>query len=376
MEFNVNTTAFKNAVFSVSRIIQAKTAQSELASLKISADTEGIIIEAVNSVLTMKRFLPCMDNEGQIIHVIRSGSILISPAYFVELLKKLPGKIHMKVNENFQLKIESENISTTLSGMDPSAFPNQPFLEQATMIQIHTDTLRKVIEQTLFAVSHHDANPALTGVNWVFDKKKWYSIATNSQRLVLTRQSHAGKEINGSYTIPAKALAECLHCFKNDDKEITITFSNRFILFQGGDIQLYSKLITSSFPNVGKLIPAETNTEIIVETAEFLKGIDRMILLASSKKNHNVAMKVGGKKTITLKSDAGEIGEIKESQAVIQVAGDTDFHIIFDGEYMKQSLQAIEDTSIKLILSGPYRPIRIEPLEGDSYLHLISPLRG
>lgn len=196
------------------------------------------------------------------------------------------------------------------------------------------------------------------------------------ERLVLIRQSHTGKGINGSYTIPAKALSECLHCFKKYNNEITVVFSDRFVLFQGGNIQLYSKLITSSFPNVNKLIPKESTTEIIVETTKFLKGMERMILLSASKKNHNVTLAIDKKRIITLVSDAGEVGGIKEIQSVVQLAGDTDFTITFDGQYMKESLKVIEDESVRVILAGPYRPIRIEPVEGDAFLHLISPLRG
>ena len=47
----------------------------------------------------------------------------------------------------------------------------------------------------------------------------------------------------------------------------------------------------------------------------------------------------------------------------------------FNSRYMLDALKAVKDDEIKIAFGGPTQAIRIIPVQGDSFLYLIMPIR-
>ena len=63
------------------------------------------------------------------------------------------------------------------------------------------------------------------------------------------------------------------------------------------------------------------------------------------------------------------LDEISSSQEGEEV------EIGFNGKYMLDALKASECDELRLILNGPLSPMKMMPLEGDSFIFLVLPVR-
>ena len=52
-----------------------------------------------------------------------------------------------------------------------------------------------------------------------------------------------------------------------------------------------------------------------------------------------------------------------------------DVEIGFNSRYMLDALKASEGDEIQLILNGPLSPLKLTPVEGDSFTFLVLPVR-
>lgn len=97
---------------------------------------------------------------------------------------------------------------------------------------------------------------------------------------------------------------------------------------------------------------------------------------ASEWKNNNVHMEIKDGLKLKITSNSSEIGKIEETQPINKLSGETDLSISLDGSFLIDALKAIKEEEIKISFGGTMRPILMEPVGNNSYMHLISPVRS
>lgn len=163
---------------------------------------------------------------------------------------------------------------------------------------------------------------------------------------------------------------------QNTTGMIKIFATDRYIVFKTNSTTLYSRLIEGNYPNVAGLFAKNARTMITVNTKQLLKGVDRACLFASEWKNNNVHMEIKDGLKLKITSNSSEIGKIEETQPINKLAGETDLSISLDGSFLIDALKAIKEEEIKISFGGTMRPILMEPVGNNSYMHLISPVRS
>ena len=376
MEFIIDNECFHKAITDVNKAVSFKTPFPILTGIKITAFENYLILVGSNSDIVIEKVIPLTaDNGVRVLDVYSTGSVVISAKYLSEIVKKLPGKIHLKVNEKRLVTIQSDEIVTNLHGFNAEEYPSIPQINEVKYIEIASVDLIEMIKQTVFAVSKSEARPVLTGVNMSFKDNQLTCVATNSQRLAL-RELAIESNGNGSFTVPGTSLNELIKLMSNEPGAIHIFVINGYMVFKSKSISLYARVIEGNYPNISDLIPNNSRTIITLNTNQLLKGIDRACLFANEWKNNNVFLEIKDCSKIRISSNSSEIGKIEETQTIKAFNGDTDLSISLDGSFLMDALKVIKEEEIRISFGGPMRPILIEPIDNSSYLHLISPVRS
>ncbi|MCF6136425.1 DNA polymerase III subunit beta [Pseudalkalibacillus berkeleyi] len=376
MEFTVNKTHFLDALSDIRKVISSSSLIPVTSGISIIAKEDRLTLVGTNLDFFIQRDIPVKIGDQQIVSIQKTGIVYVPSKAFTEIVKRLPDQISVTVNDDRFINIESESINTRLNQVRLEEFPDIPDAPTHVRLKMNSAQLVEVIKQTSFAVSTNQSRPALTGIHVSFTTEKLLAVATNSIRLAM-RSLPIQSDCEISCIIPQSTLTEFLKLSSSFCEHLEISISDHHILFEAEDIKLYSRLIGGDYPSTSGLIPSETTTEIIMDTKELLKGIDRSYILASDKQNNNVTLKLSEEDDqIQISSLSSEVGQICEWQSVKQITGEKALDITFDGQYIIDALKTMNDQEVSISFNGSMRPILIKPANREDQLHLISPVRS
>ncbi|MFJ7934624.1 DNA polymerase III subunit beta [Sporosarcina sp. NPDC096371] len=374
MEFKVSCALLTSAMSDINKVISTRSVMPILAGIKIEATESGLTLTGSNSDVFIEKIIPLFINGEKVVDINGLGSIVVLSKYVHELLKKLPGDIHMKVESNTSITIQSGNIETRLNGFDATEYPKLPEMDHQNNVKVPFGKLTEAIKQTVFAVSKNESRPALTGVKMEFEKNKLICTATDSHRLA-RREVHIESVMEESFVVPSSSLSELMHLKESDSSNVDIYYTSNFIVFKTANSSLYSRLVEGTYPNVQSLVPTESKSTITINTKGLMEGIDRACVFSTEWKNNNVHLEIVDDARIKIASNATEVGMIEEYQRIIQIDGQNDINMSFDGRFMLDALKGIQEENVIISFDGMMKPIVIKPQYSGACLHLISPLR-
>jgi DNA polymerase III subunit beta len=370
MEFMIAQGLFSKALSDVSKAVSSRTLLPILSGIKIIAEDDRITLIGSNSDIIIERTILITDEH---VKILKSGSVVVSAKYLVDLIKKLPEQIHIKA-ENNQIHIQAGTISTKLNAFNAEEYPSLPLID-GDSIHVSAEELKDAVKTTVFAAAKNETRPVLTGVNLTFAENSFTSVATDSQRLAF-KKSDIQNSGEGSFVVPKSSIDELAKLVNHYSGMVEIQSAKGYIHFKTDEISLYSRLIAGHYPNTSALIPNEEKTTLVLCKETLIKGIDRACLFAGEWKNNNVVLSINEHK-LSISSGSSEMGSIEELQEIRAIEGESDLKISVDGHFLLDALKTINNVEIKMKFYGPMKPIVIESAERkSSYLHLISPVRS
>ncbi|XJZ27334.1 DNA polymerase III subunit beta [Bacillota bacterium Lsc_1132] len=376
MKFIIQRDRLVQSVLDVMKAVTSRTTIPILTGIKVAASESGVTLTGSDSDISIESFIPKEEDGDEIVEVKQTGSIVLQAKFFSEIVKKLPTDlVEIEVLNHLQTIIRSGKSEFNLNGLDAEEYPRLPQIEENNKFQIATDLLKVLIRQTVFAVSTSETRPILTGVNWRVENDELTCIATDSHRLAL-RKAKIEIEANETYNvvIPGKSLNELSKIIDDTSDLIDIVITDNQVLFKAKHLLFFSRLLEGNYPDTSRLIPAESKTEVVVNTKEFLQAIDRASLLAREGKNNVVKLSTIEDSSIEISSNTPEIGKVIEEIQSQSIEGE-ELKISFSAKYMMDALKALEGTDIKVSFTGAMRPFVIRPLHDETTLQLILPVR-
>ncbi|PTJ00671.1 DNA polymerase III subunit beta [Staphylococcus simulans] len=375
MEFTIKRDYFINQLNDTLKAISPRTTLPILTGIKIDAKEEGIILTGSDSEISIEISIPKEVDGEEIVTIAETGSVVLPGRFFVDIIKKLPGKdVKLSTNEQFQTLITSGHSEFNLSGLDPDQYPLLPQVSQDDAIQLSIKVLKNVIAQTNFAVSTSETRPVLTGVNWLIQDNELICTATDSHRLAVRKLKLEDEDIdNKNVIIPGKALAELNKIVTDSEDDINIFFASNQVLFKVGNINFISRLLEGHYPDTSRLFPENYETKIEMSNSDFYHAIDRASLLAREGGNNVIKLSTGNQE-VELSSTSPEIGTVKEDVDANSVEGSS-LKISFNSKYMMDALKAIDNDEVEVEFFGTMKPFTLKPKDDDSVVQLILPIR-
>ncbi|WP_282141047.1 DNA polymerase III subunit beta [Cytobacillus oceanisediminis] len=376
MRFIIQRDRLVQSVQDVMKAVTSRTTIPILTGIKIVASEEGVTLTGSDSDISIESFIPKEEAGDEIVEIKQAGAIVLQAKFFSEIVKKLPtDTVEISVENHLQTVIRSGKSEFNLNGLDAEEYPHLPQIEEENVFKIPTDLLKAMVRQTVFAVSTSETRPILTGVNWKVENGTLTCIATDSHRLAL-RKAQIETNASESYNvvIPGKSLSELSKILDDNNDLIDIVITENQVLFKAEHLLFFSRLLEGNYPDTSRLIPSDSKTDVIVNTKEFLQAIDRASLLAKEGRNNVVKLSTIDDGVIEISSNTPEIGKVVEEVQSKSVEGE-ELKISFSAKFMMDALKALEGSEITISFTGAMRPFIIKPLNDESILQLILPVR-
>lgn len=377
MQFFINKERFIASIQDVLKAVAVRTTIPILTGIKIDADENGVTLTGSDSDISIRSFIPKVEDNQELVEVVKPGSIVLQARFFSEVVKKMPGPIvELRVEDQYKTVISSGNAEFVIHGLDPEEYPRLPLLEDDVRLSIRTDLLKTFIKQTVFAVSTSETRPILTGVHWVIKNQELLGVATDSHRLTQKKilLEPETEELEKDIVIPGKSLNELIKVVDDrTDEFVQIAITENQILFQAKNLLFYSRLLEGKYPETSRLIPTDWKTTVTLDAKEFLQAVDRASLLAREGKNNVIKFSTLTGDSVEISSYTPEIGTVQE-KINATIKGE-EIKISFSAKYMMDALRAIDGTEVTIYFTGPLRPFIIKTDHDESILQLLLPVR-
>ena len=308
MKWTIEKNVILEALNNVTKALSQRTTIPVLNGIVFDVSEKGIELLASDSELTIKVLISHEDIkmlEGK-------GRIIIQSKYFVDMIRKMPSeKIDFEVEDNLKIKISTPNNQYRLNCYNPSDYPNINIEKSDDAINIKSEVLREIINQTSYALSTQEVRPLLTGINFKINGDILECICTDSYRLSkknIKLDVPSSKQVN--IVIPGRSITELEKIIAEDDNVEIYVFTNK-ILFVYKNIYVQSNLLSGSYPETSHFIPNDFAYMINLNMKEFYDAVDRAALLAQNKEKNIIKMHIQDKDMV-ITSTSNELGNAEE----------------------------------------------------------------
>jgi DNA polymerase III subunit beta len=376
MKLTILRNELNDAIQHVSKAVASRTTIPILSGIKLDASTTGVTLTASDTDISIQSFIPLETANKTIATVTRTGSVVLTAKFFVEIVKKLPHEeVHIEVGERFQTLITSGATEIQLVGLDPEEFPILPTVQEDQVVSIPGDLLRDMIRQTVFAVTTNESTPILTGVLWNLQEGIYKFVATDRHRLASRSATVELYDVRFSnIVISGKTLNELARIVPDQNVMVDIVVAENQVLFKLGNVLFYSRMLDGTYPDTSKIIPQTFKTELVLNTKLLSDSIDRAYLLSREEKTNIVRLVTTENGGIEISSSSSELGKVTEQLSVTSMQGEP-LKIAFNSKYMLDVLKVIDSEELFIGFNGAMSPIIIRPSDHENSLHLILPYR-
>ena len=377
VKLTIQKDALNTAIDHVSKAISNHTTIPILSGIKLDATSQGVLLTASDTDISIQSFIPIEQNDEKIIEIEKPGSIILPAKFIIELIKKLPSNhVEIETTNHFQTNIRSDSIDLQIAGLDPEEYPLLPQLQENNMISISSHALKAMIKQTVFAVSTDESIPVLTGILCKFSNNQLKFVATDRHRLA-SKEIELTQNVSTQFhdvVIAGKTMNELYKLLPDENEPIDVVVTESQVLFKIDRVLFYTRILDGTYPDTSKIIPQAYKTELILNTKLLTDAIDRAYLLSREERTNIVQLKTIEDHTIEISSSSDQLGKIREQLQVTAMNGEM-LKISFNAKYMLDALKNINNETIQIGFTGAMSPIIIKPQNSASILYLILPYR-
>lgn len=363
MKVVCNGSDLSDAVLKVSKALAVKTVNPVLEGIKLKATGDTLILTATDTELTIEKTITA--------EVLMEGETVVVGKYFVDFVKKLEQEqIELSKLYDAQLQIKYAGSESEFQVYPAESFPVIKVEKEDNYFTISQKEFKDIVEKTTLACSTDDSRPILKGC--------YFEVTTNNLKCVALdgyRMSVVEKEINASNAfntiIPARTLSEITRLLDKENEKLKVCLQQNNLFVQVDNTIIYSRLIEGEYIKYNHILPTSFINTVIVNREALLNSIDRASVVARNDRVNVVKLDIqDGVMKISARSEIGNVNE----KININFDG-KDLVIAFNGKYLTEYLKIVSDEFVKLQLNSSIDPCVITPVDNNSFLYLILPVR-
>jgi len=292
---------------------------------------------------------------------------------FLDICKALPNNATLTIKVNSErATIKSGKSRFVLSTLPSTEFPNIDSFESSFEFEIPQSQLKKLIDQTHFAMAQQDVRYYLNGLLFEFSNNLVRVVATDGHRLALCDQ----KVVTGiselqQVIIPRKAVLELSRLLENSDETIKIELGSNHIRLSTGELSFITKLIDGRFPDYQRVVPQGGDKIVIADRNLIHQALSRASIL-SNEKYRSVRFTLSSGTLQVMANNP----EQEEAEEVITVDYDgPSLEIGFNASYVLEALNALSDDNVQLELTDQNSCCLIRSPLSEESRYVVMPMR-
>jgi DNA polymerase III subunit beta len=363
MEVILDRDAFLKGLQMVQNIVEPRQTLPILANVLIETEEGSVRLTATDLEVGARVSIP-----GR---VVGKGAVTVSARKLAEIVKELPvAAVALKVGDNAGVSLRCAGVTYRLVGMPPDDFPPVVPASPGAWLTLEAKTLRDMLIQTSFAVSHDETRYALNGVLFSLSGQDLRLVATDGHRLALSVRTlgEAGRAVTG--IVPRKAISEVMRVLgAGEEVQLGIT-ENQFVL-QMPNFVMTARLIEGQFPNYEAVIPKGHPGKLVINRSVVAAALRRVSVMAEER-NKPVKL-VLAPAVLRITASSQDLGDAEETLD-IDYAGE-EVAIGFNSRYLLDAIGPIEHEQIVFEFKDALSPGVVRSAGEDGYRCVIMPMR-
>jgi len=304
------------------------------------------------------------------------GSAAVPLHTLLEITNELPdSRITISVNEQNKVELITDTGVYDLMGKPPEEFPALPEVDNSKTVDIKSDTLKEIFENTSFAVSHDDLKPALTGVFMKFSPEALTAVATDGHRLVRYIVNDFSSEgFEGDVIVPRKFI-NLFQATVNNGEDVHVWIGENHLTAAIGNDRFYTRIIDEVFPNYEGVLPTNNDKSLTVSRDELLGSV-RRVSIFSNKSTNQIALQLDGEGSSISTEDPEKASKAKE-KIEGEFIGEA-LTIGYNAAYLKDILSHVQNEGVVVKLNTPISAALFYPekqAENRDVTMLLMPIR-
>lgn len=357
-------------------LAQAASACAKAVLKKSDAGASGgILFKAEGNTITLTGYDLSTGISTTVAAMVAEAGAAVIDTRIADILKKLPtDQVTITVQNNIA-QIESGDASYSLVCMKSDDYPALPDCSKEQSVYVPKETLLSMLRQTIFSVAPLTENmikPIHTGVRFEFAPGELKCIGVDGFRLAIRKEAINYKGNDSSIVIPAAALSNVTALMaKEKDENVKIYAGKRHVAFATDRYSVFSRMLDGDFLKYQSAIPNTVNTTVEVDVAEMQASIERAAVIINDKIKCPLRCRISDRKIQF--SVATSLGKATDT-ITADIKGDA-LEIGFNYRFLLDALKAAETDRVRMQFVGASGPATITPMQGDSFLFLILPVR-
>ena len=359
---------FSKALLTASRFASQKAQLPVLGNILLSASKNKLLIASTNLEVSVAISIGAK--------VKKEGSLTIPSRTVTDLISNLiPGALTLEVDKE-QLQITTANFSSTLSGINPSDFPEIPLNIEKRSLNLPKEEFSTALSQVSFSASIDETRPILTGVLFIFKKGSLTLVATDgfrlSQKRIVLKEASEEKKV----ILPKSALSELLRLL-GEEESVQLSFhdEDNQVVFGVGDTILSSRTLEGNFPDFERIIPKDLGIKILVDKEDLLRAVKLASVFARD--SANIVKFFLAKEYVNILAESQNSGK-QETRIESKLEGSLPqggFEIAFNYRFLEEFLHAVSGEDVSIGFSNPNAPGVFTDPSDPTFLHLIMPVK-
>lgn len=372
MKFTISREQFLKPLQLVASVVERRQTLPVLSNILISLTNNTISLTGTDLEIEIvgKAVLP----DGS---EIEGGEITVPARKLMDICKSLPDRAEIRFNEDDsgRITISSGRSRFTLSTLPAADFPSVEQNAGGVEFEIASDELKRLIDNTAFAMAHQDVRYYLNGMLWEASEGRLRTVATDGHRLAMaTKDMPFSVPEKIQAIIPRKGVME-LSRILSADSSVMVSLGGNHVRITGEDFLFTSKLVDGAYPDYERVLPKE-GTRIVTGGREELRHAFARAAILSNEKYRGVRLLIQDS-TLKITANNPEQEEAEEELAVDYV-GSGELEIGFNVNYLIDVLNALKGDNIKINLTDSNSSALVEDAEtvkGQEFVYVIMPMR-
>lgn len=349
----------------VSGVVERRQTLPILANVLINAGNGKLHITATDLEVEMKTTV-AVDCNDEMDFTLPARKLL-------DICKALPDEAAIELTvESERAVIKSGRSRFTLGLLPANDYPTIEPSASSHRFSVTQRLLKRLIEKTQFAMALQDVRYYLNGLLIEINGGLIRAVATDGHRLAMSEAACPLETETGIQVIlPRKAVLELARLLDDSEETIDIDVSSNHIRFRLGETSFTSKLIDGKFPDYQRVIPSETDKEILADRDLLKQALMRTSIL-SNEKYRGIRFQFNPG-TLQLLAHNPEQEEA-EDEMEIEYDG-AELTIGFNVGYLIEVLNVIDSEAVKISLSDSNSSCLIQNTDNEQNRYVIMPMR-
>jgi DNA polymerase-3 subunit beta len=361
----------------ISRGLPSKSPMPILTGIKFYVTENDLFMTSSNTDISVE--VTITDSSLQI---VEAGSTVVPGRLFIDIIRKINSKkVNLFLSDDKILIVKADRGEYKLHIMDPLNYPKIDFVPLENPLTLHSDVLKSLIKETVFATAQTEKKPILAGVNFVNNNNELIVTATDSFRLS-QKITNIREYKDFNITIPNKSLDEMLKALDVYDGDVNLYFTQNRLLAQYRNVCFQTRLLDGSYPDTSRLIPDSFPIVVKFNKDELVEAVERVSLLSPRDKERDkeiaysiIKLSIRKDRTIEISTNNTVYGDAREEVIPTFVDASNPITIGFSSRYLLEALKSFMSTEISLNLTGEIRPFVIRGEKDVNLTQLILPVR-